>query len=91
MPQGIGGGGSGCIAPPFSISGLDGSKWSLALSNRFTHRVKNTRYPFYGKLGGPQSQSGRFGEEKTVLEPEMELGPSSSLAVTTPIQLFQLL
>ena len=40
-----------------------------------------TRYPMYRRLGGPESWSGRFGEEKNVcLYQESNPGPSSWLS-----------
>jgi hypothetical protein len=49
---------SGGIAPPI----LDlGTKWRLVVS--FTCRER-ARYPLDRRLGGPQSRSGRGGEEK---------------------------
>ena len=37
---------------------LEGGEWSAARPGR-TLPPGNTRYPFYGRLGGPQGQSGR--------------------------------
>jgi hypothetical protein len=37
-------------------SALDGSGWSMPRPSCFTTR-KETQYPFYRKLGGPQGQS----------------------------------
>jgi hypothetical protein len=37
---------------------LDGSEWSKPRSGRFSPG-KESRYPFYRRLGGPQGQSGR--------------------------------
>ena len=39
-------------------SALDGSGWLTPRPGRFTFG-KETRYPSYGKLGGPQGRSGR--------------------------------
>jgi hypothetical protein len=39
-------------------SALDGDGWSTTRSGRFT-RGKETRYPLYRRLGGPQGRSGR--------------------------------
>jgi hypothetical protein len=47
---------------------LVGGKWSTARPCRFTPREKSTRYPLDRRLGEPQSQSGRHGEEK-ILDP----------------------
>ena len=40
------------------IAALEGSEWSAARLGR-TLPPGKTRYPFYGRLGGPQGQSGR--------------------------------
>jgi hypothetical protein len=59
---------SGCIDPHF----LDlGTSWRLVVN--FTPRPlyprgKSPRYPLDRRLRGPQSRSGRFGEEK-ILDP----------------------
>ena len=37
---------------------LEGGEWSAARPGR-TLRPGKTRYPFYRRLGGPQSRSGR--------------------------------
>jgi hypothetical protein len=51
--------GSGCINPHF----LDlGTNWRRVVS--FTPRPLYPRYPLHRRLGGPQSQSGPFGELK---------------------------
>jgi hypothetical protein len=41
-------------------SALDGTGWSTPHSGHFTPR-KETWYLLYGRLGGPQGQSGRVG------------------------------
>jgi hypothetical protein len=51
------------MAPPFLISGLDGGEWLASSPGRFT-RGKNHRYPLDRRMGGPQSRSGRRGEQK---------------------------
>jgi hypothetical protein len=51
--------GSGCIDPHF----LDlGTSWRWVVS--FTALPLYPRYPFYRRLDGPQSRSGRYGEVK---------------------------
>jgi hypothetical protein len=45
-------------------SAPDGGEWSASLLGRFTPREKDRRYPLDRRLGGPQSRSGRGGEEK---------------------------
>jgi hypothetical protein len=57
-----------------------GTRWGWVVS--FTPlplypRGKSPRYPLDRKLGGPQSRSGRCGEEKNLALPEIEPGPSS--------------
>jgi hypothetical protein len=42
-------------------SALDGSGWSTPIPGRFIPR-EETRYPLYGRLGGPQYWSGRVRE-----------------------------
>jgi hypothetical protein len=36
---------------------------------------KSPQYPFYRRLGGPQSRSGRYGEVKFFTLPGLELRP----------------
>jgi hypothetical protein len=43
-------------------------KWSASRLGRFTPRERAPQYPLDRRLGGPQSQSGRRGEEK-ILDP----------------------
>jgi hypothetical protein len=57
--------GSGGIAPPFLTSTLDGGEWSASRPGSFIRREKAARYPLDRRLGGPQSRSGRRGEEKS--------------------------
>jgi hypothetical protein len=63
--------GNGCIDPHF----LDlGTSWRWVVS--FTHRPlslrgKSPRYPLHRRLGGPQSRSGRRGEEKILGTPNL--------------------
>jgi hypothetical protein len=61
--------GSGGIAPPLLTSGLDGGERSASRPGRVTAppRGKEHRYKFDKMLNGPQSQSERCGEEKTLL------------------------
>jgi hypothetical protein len=47
----------------FLISALDGSVWSVSCPGRFSPR-KDPRYTLDGRLDGPQTPSGRGGEEK---------------------------
>jgi hypothetical protein len=48
--------GNGCIAPPFTISALDGGEWSTSHPSRLHPRV-----PIVRRLGGLQGRSGRCG------------------------------
>jgi hypothetical protein len=52
------------ISLPFLLSELDGGEWSASRFCRLTPLRKSPRHPLDRKLGGPQSRSGRFGEEK---------------------------
>jgi hypothetical protein len=66
--------GSGCIDPHFLHLG---TSWRWVVN--FTHRPlyprrKSPRYPLERRFGGPQSRSGRSGEEK-ILDPRLELWP----------------
>jgi hypothetical protein len=61
--------GSGGLAPPFLTLGLDGGEKSALHPGRVTPpplREEN-RYKLDKMLSGPQSQSERCGEEKTLL------------------------
>jgi hypothetical protein len=55
--------GSGGMAPPFMKSALNGGEWSASRPCRFTPG-KRPRYPLCRRLGGPQTLSERYGEEK---------------------------
>jgi hypothetical protein len=64
------------------------TRWRLVIS--FTPlplypQGKSLRYPLYRKLGGPQSQSGRYGEENNLTLPGIEP------CVTKPTELSRLL
>jgi hypothetical protein len=45
-------------------SSLDGAEWSASRPCRFTLREKSPQYPLHRRLGGPQSRSARYGEER---------------------------
>jgi hypothetical protein len=45
-------------------SALVGGEWSASRSGRFTLQGKSPLYPLDRRLGGPQSRTGRGGEEK---------------------------
>jgi hypothetical protein len=47
------------------------------------------RYPLDRRLGGPQSRSGRFGDEKNLSMQGIETGPSSSYPVAIPTDSIQ--
>jgi hypothetical protein len=61
-------------ALPFLISALDGGEWSASHPGRFTSGGNQPRYPLDRRLGGPQSQSEHYGEEKN-LPPFREWNP----------------
>jgi hypothetical protein len=69
--------GSGEIAPEFLTSALDGDEQSATRPCRFTPEKNRPWYPFYMRLGGSQSRSGRCGEENNPDMLEIEPGPSS--------------
>ena len=46
-----------------STSALHGSEWSIFRPRPFYPRKKTRQYPLNKRLGGPQSQSRRYGEE----------------------------
>jgi hypothetical protein len=50
-------------------STLDGGEWSASRPGRFTPKESAPRHPLYRRLGGPQSRSGRGGEEKNSQPP----------------------
>jgi hypothetical protein len=47
-----------------STSALDGGEWSASRLLRFTSKGRSPWYPLDKRLDGPESQSGRGGEEK---------------------------
>jgi hypothetical protein len=51
------------IAPPFLISALDGGEWSAAA---LPPGERAPLFPLDRRLGGPQSQSELYGEEKNL-------------------------
>jgi len=51
---------------PFLKWGLDGSKWLTSCPGRFAP-VKEPQHPLNTRLGGPQSQSGYFGDSKNLM------------------------
>jgi hypothetical protein len=59
--------GSGGIAPPFLISALDGREWPASRPGRIASgETAPGTHPLNRRLGGPQSRSGRCGEEKNL-------------------------
>jgi hypothetical protein len=48
----------------FLTSALVRGEWSVSRPGRFNPRGKISRYLLNRRLGGPQNQSGRHGEEK---------------------------
>jgi hypothetical protein len=68
--------GSECIDPYFLHLGTSW-RWVVSFTPRpLNPRGKSSRYPLDRKLGGPQSQSGRRGEEK-ILDPTGSRTPTS--------------
>jgi hypothetical protein len=49
-----------------SLQPLDGGEWSVSCLIRFTSG-KELCYPLYRRLGGLQSWSGQFGEQKNLM------------------------
>jgi hypothetical protein len=85
---------SGGIAPRILNLSTKWGQGSASCTGRFTPQGKNPRYPLDSRLGGPQRQSGRGGEEKTPHNcPCQELNadrPTRSL-VTIPTELLRTL
>jgi hypothetical protein len=54
------------MAPPFLTSAVDVGERSASRPGRLTP-WENPLYPLVRRLGGPQSRSGRCGEEKKIL------------------------
>jgi hypothetical protein len=72
--------GSGCIAPRILDLGT-GWRWVVSFTPRPLHpQEKSPWYPLDRKLGWPQSQSGRGGEEK-ISQPLPGLKPPISQPV----------
>jgi hypothetical protein len=68
----------------FLNSELVGGEWSASRPGRFTAGGKSPRYPLDRRLGGPQNQSGRRGEEKILPLPGLEFRPlGRSVAIPT--------
>jgi hypothetical protein len=59
-------------------SALDGGEWSPLHPGRFTPQGKSPWYPLDRRLGGPQSRSGRRGEEK-IPSPRRESNPMTPI------------
>jgi len=62
-------------APLILNAMLDGDEWLTSLPGQLTGG-KQPEYPLNGRLGGPQSQSKHFGDDKILL-PLMEFEPRS--------------
>jgi len=62
--------GSEGLAPHFRNLG---TRWSWVVN--FTIRPLDPRYPFHGRLGGPQSLSEHSGEEKEIPAPTTNRSP----------------
>jgi hypothetical protein len=63
--------------------------WSASRPGRFTRGGNSPWYPWDRRLDGPQSQSGRRGEEKILDPPGTQLQPAASriLRYTSEINL----
>jgi hypothetical protein len=59
----------------FLTSVLVGGKWSASRPYRFTPGERAPPHSLDRRLGGPQSRSGRYGEEKILTLPGLELRP----------------
>jgi hypothetical protein len=70
--------GSGGIAPRIFTSALVGGELSASRPGRFSPQRKSPWYPSDRRLSGPQSRSGRDGEEKNS-QPLPGLEPRSSI------------
>jgi hypothetical protein len=75
--------------------GTEGGEWSASRPGRFTPRERAPFYPLDRRLGGPQSRSGRGGEEKNsqpppAIEPEYTDRPAH-IPVSIPSELSRLL
>jgi hypothetical protein len=71
--------GTGDIAPRVLISALVGGEWSASRLRPHYPLGKSPpppRYTLDRRLGGPQSQTGRYGEQKTFHCLESNPGPS---------------
>jgi hypothetical protein len=55
------------IAPSLLTSAVDGGEWSASRPGCFTPKEIALRYLLYRRLGGPQSRSGRYGEDKNIV------------------------
>jgi hypothetical protein len=68
----------------FLTSELDGREWLASRLGRFIPDKRTHRYPLVMRLGGPQSRSGRGGEDKNPCPPsgELNLGRPDRHAVT---------
>jgi hypothetical protein len=56
------------------VSAVDGGKWSASQHQPLYPQGKSPWYPLDTRLGGPQSYSGRGGEEKNS-QPPPEIEP----------------
>jgi len=51
----------------FLITALNGGRWSASCSSHFIPSSERRLFPYNGRLGGPQSESGHFEVEKNLL------------------------
>jgi hypothetical protein len=61
-----------------STSAPEGGEWSASRLGRFNPRERAPWYPLDRRLGGPQSRSGRGGEEKNS-QPRRESNPRTPI------------
>jgi len=73
------------IAHSFLTLALDTGKWLTSSSGRFTPG-EGGWYPLNRRMGGPQNQSGHFGQEKNLL-PLQKFNPRPKPIVHTLYQL----
>jgi hypothetical protein len=62
----------------FLTLAFGGGEWTASRPSRFTHQGKSPWYLMDKRLGGPQSRSGRGGEDKNSIIPLPGIEPRSS-------------
>jgi len=74
----------------FLSPALYGTDWSAPRPDRFTCGVKSSLYPLNMRLGGPQSKSGSFQDERNLLPlpgNKTQLIPPARTLITRPTEL----